>query len=591
MKSDLIIMGSGIAGNLAAMYFRKKFPDINVTLVGKQKSRSPLVGESTVEVTVQFLNAIGLSTLLEEKHYHKYGLSYYFKQSYDKKCNKYVVHEAPGINRLPSFNLNRNVFDQDIRDINATLGIRRIDQDVQEVILSDNNDHKHQVVLKGQNGETTHIDADWVIDASGRRRLLAKQLQLHKAPAYQRSSFWFRMNSFDRTKLFEMTDTRVNHHCYDPYYVTHHFYGQGYWIWIIPLKASTGKDHVSIGITYRPELLGQKNVQLESLLTILDNDHPSISAMIRSGSIDDTCSYNNYMYEAEQYYSKSGWYLLGDAAFTFDPANSAGLAYVAHEITQIASMISKDRNHELTQDYVDAMERHVKAQLALQDSWSNWYLIMNDPLKMAWTLKVANMGYFHVVLPNFINGSYLDGRSANHFAKLLPRFSKENAPKCYPFPELLELITEQIDPSQPLDPELIPNLYEKTINFRLYRATNDKDRARFISRYFFKLARLRLYVMKKVKWQFNIKHGVVMTKSLIAIASDLIKSTVIFCIPSFYVKKAKVNSSLSSPYTNMGDHLRCLTHDKKHTPPLQSMMKNDDQPAQVDSREISEMEM
>lgn len=67
----LVIIGTGIAGNLAAMYFRKRLPDIDVTLVGRTDQKRPMVGESTVKITTPFFKALGLGTLLEERHYHK----------------------------------------------------------------------------------------------------------------------------------------------------------------------------------------------------------------------------------------------------------------------------------------------------------------------------------------------------------------------------------------------------------------------------------------------------------------------------------------------------------------------------------------
>lgn len=61
-----------MSGNLAAMYFRKRLPGVEVVVIGRPDRERPLVGESTVELTTHFLKGLGLSQLLEERHYHKY---------------------------------------------------------------------------------------------------------------------------------------------------------------------------------------------------------------------------------------------------------------------------------------------------------------------------------------------------------------------------------------------------------------------------------------------------------------------------------------------------------------------------------------
>ena len=43
------------------------------------------------------------------------------------------------------------------------------------------------------------------------------------------------MPDFDRRILMELPVVKDKQNSCDSYYVTHHFYGKGYWIWIIPM--------------------------------------------------------------------------------------------------------------------------------------------------------------------------------------------------------------------------------------------------------------------------------------------------------------------------------------------------------------------
>jgi len=566
----IAIIGSGITGNLAAMYFRKRLPDVKVIVIGRHDRERLLVGESTVELTTHFLKALGLSSLLEERHYHKYGLTYYFKLSSDPASHRYVVHEAPGVIRMPAFNLNRWTFDRDIRQINDEIGVERVDGDVADIALNVGDRRMHRLTLRERNGATATLDADWVVDASGRNRFLARKLDLKKEAPYQRSSFWFRLKRFDRTTLADIDATRVEHHCYDPYYVTHHFYGRAYWIWVIPMRSETGGDLVSIGITYRADMLGRDIASVDDFVACVAADHPVIGELVRSGEVHDVNALRNYMYESKQHYSVDGWFLIGDAAFTFDPANSAGLSYVAQEIPHVAAMIRKDIDGMLHQTYVDCLEAHIQAQLSLQDAWSHWYEFMHDPLRMAWTLLVSNMAYFHILLPTYVNGGFLDGNQARQLADLLPRFPRGAQPPAYPFPCLLDAVAR----SHPdIGPALLPNLYERTVNFDLYRA-DEAARPRYAARYFRLLVALRLRLMRHVAWRPTPAHLRLASRHLLGAAKDAMRSLALSVRPSLFYRYGPSSPILASPFEPNGGFLRVARFNQTNSPPLDALRES-----------------
>jgi 2-polyprenyl-6-methoxyphenol hydroxylase-like FAD-dependent oxidoreductase len=77
MTSDVLVMGGGATGQLAAAYLRMRFPNLKVAVVEGPHKHRPIVGESFVEITVDFLLELGLGAYLIEKQYPKYGLTYY----------------------------------------------------------------------------------------------------------------------------------------------------------------------------------------------------------------------------------------------------------------------------------------------------------------------------------------------------------------------------------------------------------------------------------------------------------------------------------------------------------------------------------
>lgn len=532
----ILMIGRGLAGKLAALYFARHMPDTQITIVDPAKDGLPVVGESTVEVTVQFLKSLGLSEHLEEDHLHKYGLTYYFRlpPGNSDDAPEYIQHEAPGVIRLPSYNLNRHTFDAEL-DARVAPLVTSITGRVQRVNFPEDMNGTSVVEVKTASGEYKTLEVDFVIDCSGRARVLTKQLKLQKESPYQRSSFWFRLINFDRSILNGLKLAKVKHHCFDSYYVTHHFYGHGYWIWIIPMRSTSGEDMVSFGITYRPDILGESRMDFEGLCAVLERDHPQLKSLITSGRRIEESRYYNYMYEALQYYDRSGkWFLLGDSGFTFDPANSAGIAYLGHQIPQITSIIKKKNKGSLTPCYVEALEMHLKAQLALQDQWSNWYEVMSNPVKMAWTLLVANMGYFHLVVPNFMSGAHLNAGVARQVSKLIPRFKPGMQQPVYPFPKLLDALAMTNDPDELI--RRAPALYERTVPFSYYRP-DDIPRGKLISRYFRKRAMLRMKALSLLNATTKPKYWILALGQSVLAAGDALRSVMIGALPWIYEKE------------------------------------------------------
>lgn len=82
-----------------------------------------------------------------------------------------------------------------------------------------------------------------MIDASGRSQLLARKLGLSEKSEIQRAVFWMRIEDYEEHHLRDLQrDMREQHptlptqNMYDSSHVTHHFMGQGNWVWMIPLR-------------------------------------------------------------------------------------------------------------------------------------------------------------------------------------------------------------------------------------------------------------------------------------------------------------------------------------------------------------------
>jgi len=547
----IVILGNGLAANLAAAFLQQRFRQLEVVVVGIDKRDRPIVGESTVELTTHFFHAIGLGHILEDAHYHKYGLTYYYKcNPSEPHCREYVVHEAPGIIRFPAYQINRHTFDDSVRSFNKELGVLHIDANVSDVVVAADGG-VHEVNLVSAPGELGQsLNAKWIIDATGRSRFLARRLGLTKQSRNQRSTFWIRLEGFDRSGFQKLDLLKETHLCFDSYYATHHLWGKGYWIWLIPLRNPNGKDLISIGVTYRPDLIDREILNLGDFMTFIRKDHPFVTELIESGRVVSENVYRNYMYEASRYYSPNGWFLIGDAAFPSDPINSAGISTIAQQVPQVAAIIEKDIRGELRPEYVDALQMYLEGQLALQDSWSRWYEIMHDPVKFAWTLVANNAAYFHFILPAYIDGAFLDGRFTQEFARMLNRATLTSR-RPESFAGLSGMLSARSQ-NKPLQ-TYIPNLFSHVINWRLYRS-NDLTRSSQAARYF--------RVMAFLRWRM-IRLAGLGPRSLIHCcfcAMDIMRSLIVSLRPGNLLGNLS-QSVLSSPWPANGDFLRFQSKD------------------------------
>jgi 2-polyprenyl-6-methoxyphenol hydroxylase-like FAD-dependent oxidoreductase len=424
---QVAIIGNGILANLGALYFKKHLPEsVDVVLIGPDdRGGLPLVGESTIEITAEFLEGkLGLGEYLCENQYPKFGLTYYFKldpdnpedRTYSVHCNERGPNNArplaswkgPMVRPL-SWLLNRFTFDRDIMKMVADHGgIERIRGRVTDVDLD--GEKGHTLHIKETDGHTRSLKADWIIDGTGRNRLLAKKLGLIIKPEGQRDCFWFWLADFDRDLLKNLNALGPKPPAlgepfhYDRYYTTHHFMGRGNWIWMIPLKSEDGSELISIGFVSHPGVYEGEVGSVEDFMEQVGKVHPVVTDFVKSGRVVDSSRLRRYHYVVSKVYSPDRWGIVGDAAFAPDPLFSNGLAFGTLQLEQLAEMIAQDCKGNHKPKYVDSLSSALMAPvIASQTAISNWYYSMHDPFLSALRLTWIEFTYFYLLLPLAVN--------------------------------------------------------------------------------------------------------------------------------------------------------------------------------------------
>ncbi len=527
MTSDVLVMGGGATGHLAAAYLRMRFPNMKLAVVeGPHKSR-PIVGESLVETSVDFLFELGLGTYLVEKHYPKYGLTYYFKPNIDDPADRrYVVDEIPTAPQILSFQINRFTFDREVRDRNLENGVQLIDGTVIGVDINSGGG-LHAVTVQDTTGGRQTVSARWLVDATGRNRVLAKQLQLQETVKEQKNVFWFRLINFNPEILSHIKALKKQNRAYVPYFATHHFFGNGNWIWCIPMRSPENQPLISIGITYRKDVYPHGEVRtMEQFLECVGREHPVIVELVRSGAVVDTNFYGAYMWECRQHYSADRWYIVGDAGDTVDPLYSVGLALSSVQIRQIAAIIQRELNGCDTKEFTRDLDTVIKAfQRSVTRDTTRLYECMGEAYQCHLRVHLAVTKLFHLGLPLIMNDYLWDPlgvKLVNWFSSLdtLEADSKK----------IQELIREvAANPKNRTVENFIKVQSCASMNFPYYEHHREEDIPASLSKMAFGLARLRLDLLEKLGWR-----GLISFNQQRALLKDVLRG--LFLVPFYGTK-------------------------------------------------------
>jgi len=428
LETDVLVVGSSLSSMMTTLNLKHRNPGLDVTVLGPlpTEEKRPMVGESLVEPGILFFREMGLGTHLDQIQVLKNGLTFYHKFDLSNPLDRAYSVQAPEILFHKARQMRRQQFDIACRERAIELGARMLHGLAGEIDVGTGG-AKHRVVARvararqgeasiNGDGKKIEIRSRWIVDATGRKRMIGKKVTNYSRPNKQRCTFWFRLRNFE--PFFE----RIDVHCrrpwqFDPWLTTHHFMGRGYWIWCIPLEL--GQENLcSVGFTYRPDLFGKRICSVEDFLAQVDQDHPAVAEMVRSGEIVDTQMYLDYFYRSERLYSDDGWFLVGDTARAVDPLYSNGISMTTLQVGQIAEIIERQRDGTLKPGDVDALDTTGRLIMErAQREVTEQYEIMHDPFQACMRRYLNVTGWFNGFLPMWWNGFFTTPEAARLFMK------------------------------------------------------------------------------------------------------------------------------------------------------------------------------
>lgn len=349
VRSDVLILGGGLAGLTLAIQLRRELPDLKVRVLERRRHPVPeaafKVGESLVEIGAHYFDTVlGLKQHLDEHQISKFGFRFFFS---DGRDDLDCVTEV-GVSRVlptPTYQIDRGIFENYLGKHAAQLGVEFVDDAVVRKIVPGTDGADHSVVYT-DNGAEHLAGARWLIDACGRAAMLKRQFKLAEDNAHDANAVWFRIGA--RLKIDEWSDDAAWQARCTPrerWRSTNHLCGAGYWAWMIPLASGSH----SIGIVADAQMHPLNTINsFDKAMSWFACHQPRLYRELdgRRDQLQDFAFLRNFSYDCKQVFSPDRWALTGEAGLFLDPFYSPGTDFIAIGNTYIVDLIGRDSRGE-----------------------------------------------------------------------------------------------------------------------------------------------------------------------------------------------------------------------------------------------------
>jgi 2-polyprenyl-6-methoxyphenol hydroxylase-like FAD-dependent oxidoreductase/peroxiredoxin len=388
-KTQVAVIGAGILGLMNALQCAKR--GFNVTLIDNivHQKRSFKVGESLLIFSNPFLRTVGQIDDFVQSSYPKAGVWFVYgmegrenfegltEWAFQSKIPKRMQEHIENQKFYRSFFFDAQLVRPETEDllrehVRATPNIRFLDSaKVRDIKLAEDGAFHHVLTWNSATtNEQGRVQARWIIDCSGRNRLLAKSLK-HAAEAremddgFQTTAVWAQFDHieddlFGDAWVYEFHDgDRTSRDA-----CTAHLWGDGYWIWVIRLS---GK-RISIGATWDRRKAPPGQTPKEQFWNLI-NRYPLLRRALKEEHLLEFQMYAKVQYMTDTFVSEKRYGMVGDAASIIDAYYSQGISLGLVTSWHIANIMESDfRQGTLDRDYIAQVNRATR---------QDWHMMRN----------------------------------------------------------------------------------------------------------------------------------------------------------------------------------------------------------------------
>ncbi len=473
VRADVCVIGSGVVGLINAIALAKR--GLSVVCVDQPTDKqlaSYKVGESLLIYSNAFLRVIGELDDSLSASFHKAGFwmahGMEGRTSFDETVSEWGFEsELPQrwVDKFVDPKFPRVMFQdaQIVRpEIEAELrarardipGLTMLERGLVRDIELGEGESDHTLGWSSRDKKDSGVvRARWMVDCSGRARLLARKFG-HDKPFdddFATTAAWGQFTAcddslFDERWTYAFPDGDVARRDRN----TLHLWGDGYWIWVIRLAG----DRVSVGVTYLrgrpPEDGNARDVYWKVL-----RRYPLLDWLTEDNLLEFS-AYKDVQHITDTFVSAKRYGLVGDASSIIDAYYSQGVSLSMTTSWHIANIAQKDiQQGALDTAYIDRVNNAATAD----------WRIMRSMVRSKYSPAVADSRFFMLdhLLDLMVFGAAMLGRfrAARWLFETGGRTSDETAEH----QQLREGLTRRLYLSQSapwhhLDPQRVAGLIE-----------------------------------------------------------------------------------------------------------------------------------
>jgi flavin-dependent dehydrogenase len=320
-QCDVVVIGGGPGGSTAAALLAKR--GYQVIALEKQHHPRFHIGESLLPMNLPVFERLGVHEKVRALGIFKGGAD--FEAANEHGFYTFAFERALGASPAHAYQVWRQDFDQMLFAHARECGADA--REGHEVIGSEQSDPRaSRLQVRTDGGRTYHIQARYVIDASGRDAFLAGKMKLRrKNPEHQSAAIFGH---------FRGAQVRAG---VDAGNISIYRFAHG-WMWMIPLPAGV----MSVGAVCWPDYLKQRKGRTVEFLLETLQQNPALWQRLKDAQLigNEVRITGNYSYDSTCM-GGPGWILVGDAFAFLDPVFSSGVYLAMSGAEQAAALVDR----------------------------------------------------------------------------------------------------------------------------------------------------------------------------------------------------------------------------------------------------------
>ncbi len=349
LACDVVIIGGGLVGGMASTLLQKE--GLRTLVLEARPQDRPdkiVVGEALTEGTSVFLrHELGLTDWLKAHAFRKFGFDFLtlprqgpaprrFEDCHELLLSLKPLESTPAALRrlIPTYHVDRPPLNRHLAErARATGAGWRYGASVEHVDLSEGAPGGAITVhFREKGGEPEQLRCRFVLDCSGRRTLLGRQLGITRPVAgLNTAATWNRFRNVGADPAVWSSFGGVDRRRH-----TIHCCGPGFWIWWI----HQSDEMTSVGVSYdRDQHWPDVKAEDRGFAEMIEKFPPVAEQLKTAQALEPYQHYAHLAYESDHWVNPRGYALIGDAGWFTDALYSVGIETACRQLANLTPLV------------------------------------------------------------------------------------------------------------------------------------------------------------------------------------------------------------------------------------------------------------